>query len=1117
MAKGSGKTKVGAWTDLVQGDSGKTGTMKKRAAKKTASKSSRRRNAKGLTFERSFTKPGVDPFDTVEWTTRKSTIKNPDGSVVFSMDAVEVPTGFSQLATDIVVSKYFRKAGVPETGHEVSVRQVVRRVARSIREFGEERGGYFADKAAADAFEDELTYMLVTQRGAFNSPVWFNCGLERMHGIKGKAVGNWYWNEEAGRIEESPDSYTYPQMSACFIQSIQDDLLDIADAVKREMRLFKFGSGTGTNFSSIRAEGEKLAGGGTSSGLMSFLEVLDRAAGATKSGGTTRRAAKMVMLDMDHPEIERFITWKAKEEDKVQTLINAGYDSDFNGEAYRTVSGQNSNNSVRINDEFMERVLNGGEWQTTARTTGEVVDTYRADDLMDKIAESAWRCADPGVQFDSTINAWHTCPETGRINGSNPCSEYMFLDDTACNLASINLLKYRKPDGSFDVAGFQHACRVFFTAQEIAVDFASYPTENIAKNSHDYRPLGLGYANLGALLMVSGVPYDSDEGRAICGAITAIMNGTGYRTSAEMAEHVGTFPGFKPNRDAMIGVMNKHRDAAYALSEEHTPTALLEGAQQVWDECVALGEKHGYRNAQATVLAPTGTIGLLMDCDTTGIEPDFALVKFKKLAGGGYFKIMNQAVAPALETLGYTEDQIRDIGHHIIGTQSFEGDTAVNRRALMAKGLTEADLAKAEEALPGAFDLASAFTPWVIGEEAYDRLKIPADKSSEAGFSLLDHLGFTAEEVQTSTRVICGTGTIEGAAHLRESHLPVFDCANRCGTEGKRFIHHMGHVRMMAAAQPFLSGAISKTINMPNEVSVEDIKQAYLESWRLGLKAVAIYRDGSKSSQPLSNSNDSENSTTTDSEMARELEEAKARVAELESQLAKPAPNRPILKRRRLPKKRRGFTLEANIGGQKLYLRTGEYEDGSLGEIFIDMHKEGAALRSMMNCFAIAVSLGLQHGVPLNELVNVFTFTRFEPQGPTNHPNIKFATSVIDFIFRVIGMEYEGRTDFVHVKPADGMEENLATTADMAKEENAKADAKAKELGLEFDAGRELGKAEGNGERFEVGDSAGRSAVGEYLSNMMGDAPFCDVCGHVTVRNGACYKCLNCGNSMGCS
>ena len=1081
------REKVGAWTSLV-GESDANGATDL---------------ASGMTFDRRHSVAGVDPFEDLEWERRSSAIKNPDGSIVFEMTDVEVPGDWSQLATDIVVSKYFRKAGVPETGSEVSVRQVVTRVARTIRQYGEEHG-YFADGEAADVFEAELTYLLVTQRGAFNSPVWFNCGLKHLHGISGKPVGNWFWNQKKNRVEESPDAYSSPQLSACFIQSIEDDLLDIAEAVKREMRLFKFGSGTGTNFSTIRGEGEKLAGGGTSSGLMSFLEVLDKAAGATKSGGTTRRAAKMVILDMDHPEIERFIGWKAREEDKAEILINAGLESDFNGEAYRTVSGQNSNNSVRVTDEFMEAVLKDGDWQTRQRTTGEIHDTHKARKLFDSITHAAWRCADPGVQFDTTVNRWHTCPNTARINASNPCSEYMFLDDSACNLASINLMKYLDESSTFDIEGFRHACRVFTTAQEIVVDLASYPTREIAQNSHDYRPLGLGYANLGAMLMVSGVPYDSDQGREICGAVTAIMTGTAYATSAEIAAQTGPFAGYHANRDPMLKVMNMHRDAAYGLPTDGALAPLAEAAREDWDRVIEIGEKHGFRNAQASVLAPTGTIGLLMDCDTTGIEPDYSLVKFKKLAGGGYFKIMNSSIPSALERLGYDAEQIEDIGRYIVGAQSLQQSPHINRAALRAKGLNDDDISTIETGLPGAFDLRAAFSPFTLGDEAMRRLKIAPEKWSAPGFDLLTELGFTADEVEEAGEMICGTMTVEGAPHLREKDLAVFDCANRCGNKGQRFIHHSGHIRMMAAAQPFISGAISKTINMPNEVSPADIEEAYLESWRLGLKAVALYRDGCKASQPLSTGGTQKAS---EGGVEAQLNEALETIRRLEADLDQREPA-PILKRRRMPKKRRGFTQEANIGGQKVYLRTGEYDDGTLGEIFIDMHKEGAAFRSMMNCFAIAVSLGLQYGVPLKELINVFTFTRFEPQGPTNHPNIKFSTSPIDFIFRILGLEYEGRTDFVHVKPADGIEEDLVSADQVSQERQSHLE---KRAALDHPAEADEAKTR---DRMSGG---GSGSLDDFLENMMGDAPFCDACGHITVRNGACYKCVNCGSSMGCS
>lgn len=950
---------------------------------------------RGLVFHRHFTRPGSHPFDEVSWARRSSVIKEPDGSVVFEMNDIEVPESWSQLATDIVVSKYFRKAGVPDSaggknGHEASVRQVIYRVAHTLRMAGEEMG-YFASTEDADHFEVELTHLLLFQKGAFNSPVWFNCGLYHQYGIGGSG-GNWHWDAHVGHLQETTDAYSHPQCSACFIQSVDDDLMSIFDLAKNEARLFKYGSGTGTNFSKIRGKQEKLSGGGTSSGLMSFLEVLDKGAGATKSGGTTRRAAKMVCLDIDHPEITDFIAWKAKEERKAGILINyGGFDSNFNGEAYHTVSGQNSNNSVRLSDDFMNAYLQGGPWSTRFRTTNEVCETFEARDLMKKIAEAAWTCADPGVQFDTVINDWHTCANADRIYASNPCSEYMFLNDSACNLASLNLMKFIDDEGRFQVEDFREAVRVFITAQEIAVDLASYPTRTIAQNSHDYRPLGLGYANLGTLLMTEGIPYDSPKAVAVAGAITALMTGEAYRVSSEIAEAKGPFSGYEKNRDSMLRVMRKHRDETYKIESALCPSELLTAAQKSWDEAIASGETWGYRNAQTTVLAPTGTIGLLMDCDTTGVEPEFSLVKWKKLAGGGHFKIINQSVPRALRRLGYREQEVQEIQDYIL------------------------------------------------------------DK-----------------------------GTVEGAPALKMEHLAIFDCANRSG-DGVRFIDPMGHIRMMAAAQPFISGAISKTVNLPNEVTVEDIENIYVESWRLGLKAVALYRDGCKHSQPLN---------TASSEKKKEEVKAEATIIPMTPVATEPGLVRGD--RKVLPQKRKGFTLETSIRGHKLFLRTGEYEDGNLGEIFIDMYKEGAAYRSLVNCFAIAISIGLQYGVPLEKFVNSFTFTRFEPQGVTDHPNIKMCTSLLDYVFRILGMEYLGRTDFVHLKPA---------TID--------------DLDHNHNGGNHTHDATKSSESPKPAVVA--STMEQDLAEMMGDAPMCDICGHVTVRNGACYKCINCGNSMGCS
>jgi len=1117
------------------------GAQTGKASKKTVStkaapakRASTTKRARGLSFARVLTTVGHDPLEagspspegTLVYERRSSVITNPDGSIVFKMEGAEIPSTWSQLATDIVISKYFRKAGLhgkKEEG-ERSVKQVVHRIAHTIRNAGEGFGGYFATKADADAFEAELSYLLVHQHGAFNSPVWFNCGLFHEYEIDGSG-GSWAWDTDSdpkgNAVSETTSAYARPQCSACFIQSVDDDLMSIYELIKSEARLFKYGSGTGSNFSAIRGKQEKLSGGGTSSGLMSFLEVFDRAAGATKSGGTTRRAAKMVCLDMDHPEIVDFINWKVREEKKAHALIAGGYSSDFNGEAYHTISGQNSNNSIRVTDEFMKAALAGGQWQTIMRTTGEVCETLDAKDIWRQVAEAAWGCADPGVQYDSTINRWHTCPNSGKIRGSNPCSEYMFLDDTACNLASINLTKFlkAKDDGHgdfFDVEGFRHACRTFFVAQEILVDLSSYPTKEIAKNSHDYRPLGLGYANLGSMLMQMGVPYDSDEGRAISAAITAIMCGQAYATSASMAASKGPFNGFAKNREPMLRVMGMHRDAAYAIHREHCPTPLYRAACEDWDQAVALGEAHGYRNAQATVLAPTGTIGLLMDCDTTGVEPDFALVKFKKLAGGGYFKIVNQSVPAALRKLGYSEAENQEIVAYVSGTNTLLGAPHVNRRTLKERGLTDADLAKAETALPGVFELDFAFGPWVLGEETYDRLGITKEQRGKKSF--LEQLGFTKAQIEEASDEIIGRMTIEGAPYLKPSHYPVFDCANRCGKSGERYLEAMSHVKMMAAVQPFLSGAISKTVNLTNDASVEEVGKVYEEGWRLGLKAVALYRDGCKASQPLS----------TSSKKKEEKVEAKpAAAAETltpiprtaapqdATQLALPMKGRPEGLRVRLPKKRVGFTQEARVGGHKIFLRTGQYEDGTLGEIFIDMHKEGAAFRSLMNCFAMSVSIGLQYGVPLETYVNQFTFTRFEPQGQVEgHPYVKLSTSIVDYLFRVLGVEYLGRYDLAHVKP-EGEAQHAGFVGGGAAEDPETESLSSTRLSV----ARSAAMSETLEQRLpgKNDEHQAASPLDAQLDAMMGDAPVCDVCGHITVRNGACYKCLNCGNSMGCS
>src|SRR5437868_3895035 len=811
------------------------------------------RKAKGLSLTRRVTLESATAAEVVaavEWTRRPAKISGADGEVVFKMDDAEVPADWSQLATDVAVSKYFRKAGVPTgSGAEESVRQLVRRVAHTLRTAGEEAGAYFASAADAEAFEAELTYMLVHQIGAFNSPVWFNCGLWHEYRIKGSG-GNYAVDLASGQAYMTEDAYTRPQVSACFIQSCKDDLDSIFSLVHDEARVFKYGSGSGTNFSKLRGKMERLSGGGTSSGLMSFLEVLDKAAGATKSGGITRRAAKMVVLNVDHPEIREFIQWKAREEKKVAALIAAGYSADFNGDAYRTVSGQNANNSVRVSDRFVEAVSKDAVWETTTRTTQEVVERLSARELWREMAEAAWKCADPGLQFDDTINKWHTCKATDRIYASNPCSEFVFLDDTACNLASLNLLKFLDDKtGKFDVETYKHACRIFFLAQEIAVDLASYPTQRIPERRHQFRPLGLGYANLGTLLMVEGLPYDSDAGRAMAASITAIMTGEAYALSAEMAAAKGPFQGYAHNRESMLEVMRMHRDSVGNIDRDLAPAELLAAGQETWSRAVALGEQHGYRNAQATVLAPTGTIGLLMDCDTTGVEPDFALIKFKKLAGGGSFKIVNQSVPRALKKLGYKPDEVQAIVDYVRGTATLKSIPEFSPEELKARGLTETEIAKVEKSLESVFDLRAGFAPHVLGAACLSRLGLlPTAK----GDAVLAKLGYTDEQIDGATLVVCGRQTVEGAPFLAAEHYGVFDCANRCGPLSTRYIEPMGHVRMMAAAQPFLSGAISKTFNMPHDATVPDVERIHRESWRLGLKAIAIYRDGCKQSQPLS-------------------------------------------------------------------------------------------------------------------------------------------------------------------------------------------------------------------------------------------------------------------------
>jgi ribonucleoside-diphosphate reductase alpha chain len=1113
----------------------------------------KKQSASGLQFSRQFTKEGVAPFDMFEYDYRTSVIKNTTGEVVFQMDNVEVPKQWSQIATDILAQKYFRKAGVPQadgtTGRETSIKQVAHRMAYCWRVWGE-RNNYFASPEDAQIFYEELVYGILNQSCVPNSPQWFNTGLHEVYGITGKPQGHYYVDANDGILKKSTSAYERPQPHACFILSVEDDLVNdggIMDLWVREARIFKYGSGVGTNFSSIRGEGEKLSGGGTSSGLMSFLKIGDRAAGAIKSGGTTRRAAKMVCLDLDHPEIETFVNWKVEEEKKVAALIDAGYASDYEGEAYKTVSGQNSNNSVRIPNEFFHALEADGDWELKARGDGHTMKKVKAKKLWSDINYAAWACADPGTQYNTTINEWHTCPEGGQIRASNPCSEYMFLDNTACNLASVNLRKFfNEDDNSFDVSGFEYTVRLWTTVLEISVLMAQFPSKEVAQLSYDYRTLGLGFANLGSMLMVSGIAYDSDKARGITGAITAIMTGIAYKTSAELAEHLGPFSRYEENKKHMLRVMRNHRAAAYdamdayegieikpqGINAKYCPDYLLKAATKAWDDAVMLGEKHGYRNAQTTVIAPTGTIGLVMDCDTTGVEPDFALVKFKKLSGGGYFKIINQSVPQALRNLKYAENEIEEIVNYAKGHATLKGSPHINIESLLQKGFTANDIEKLEAALPTAFEIGFVFNAFNLGEACLQRLGFKAEDYNNFEWNFLEALGFTDEQIDEANIYICGTMTVEGAPYLREEHLSVFDCANKCGHLGKRYIHHSGHIRMMAAAQPFLSGAISKTINLPNEGTIEEISEAYLLSWQLGLKACALYRDGSKLSQPLSNKSDKKKKSSETEEITIEkhetslvdmsqltvddlLEEVNKRVqssedTSLKRQLAM------IVERRTLPAKRRGFTQKAKINGQALFLRTGEYSDGTLGEIFIDMAKEGATMRSMLNCFAISISIGLQYGVPLEEFVEKFVFTRFEPSGMVEHPNIKTTTSIIDFMFRSLAYEYLGRNDLVHVldKPEvenvgnEPWDENTPTIGD-----------RKPELSEVRVVGSSGTKTQTKPYRAEYAKKTDRSldAVNAASKNMQSDAPACNTCGHITIRSGTCYKCLNCGNSMGCS
>jgi ribonucleoside-diphosphate reductase alpha chain len=1089
-----------------------------------------------MRIERRYTKDGQSPYAEIEFRTATSEIRNPDGSIVFRLADIQVPAQFSQVASDILAQKYFRKAGVPaklkpveentvpswlwrseadETaleslpederyGSEIDGRQVFDRLAGTWTYWGW-KGGYFESEADAHAFYDELRYMLATQKVAPNSPQWFNTGLHWAYGIDGPSQGHFYVDYQTGKLTKSKTAYEHPQPHACFIQSVGDDLVNeggIMDLWVREARLFKYGSGTGSNFSHVRSQGEKLSGGGKSSGLMSFLKIGDRAAGAIKSGGTTRRAAKMVVVDVDHPDIEEYINWKVKEEQKVAALVTGSkicqkhltaimracvnceadngdcfdpaknpalkreiraakkmmvpenyvqrviqfakqgftkvefptFDTDWDSEAYLTVAGQNSNNSVRVTDGFLNAVVDDSTWDLTARRTGDTLKTVKAKELWEQIGYAAWASADPGLQYHSTINDWHTCLADGEIRASNPCSEYMFLDDTACNLASLNLMQFRKEDRSFDIDNYEHAVRLWTIVLEISVLMAQFPSKEIAELSYKFRTLGLGYANIGGLLMTSGISYDSTEGRALCGALTAVMTGVSYATSAEMAGELGSFPGYKKNAKHMLKVIRNHRRAAYgetvgyeglktnpvALDHASCPDqVIVERAQKAWDRALELGQKNGFRNAQSTVIAPTGTIGLVMDCDTTGIEPDFALVKFKKLAGGGYFKIINRAVPEALRVIGYSESEIGEIEAYAVGHGSIDQAPAINPATLMSRGFTEESLGKLKDGMKSAFDVKFVFNRWTLGDEQMKALGVSEEQLEDADFDLLSFLGFSKADIEAANTHVCGAMTLEGAPFLKEEHYPIFDCANPCGRIGKRFLSVESHIRMMAAAQPFISGAISKTINMPNDATVDDCMEAYMLSWKLALKANALYRDGSKLSQPLNAqllSDDEDEQEDAIEDIAAKPQTARAEV--VAERIVERIVERVVREQEKLPTRRKGYTQKAKIGGHTVFLRTGEYDDGRLGEIFLDMNKEGSALRAFINNFAISVSLGLQYGVPLEEYVDAFTFTKFEPAGMVQgNDAIKNATSILDYVFRELAVSYLGRDDLAHVPP----------------------------------------------------------------------------------------------------
>ncbi|MEC7788248.1 MAG: adenosylcobalamin-dependent ribonucleoside-diphosphate reductase [Chloroflexota bacterium] len=1182
-------------------------------------------------IKRRFTKAGQSPYQGVNFVKKDSKITEFDGTVVFEANDILIPESFSQVATDVMAQKYFRRAGVPEESvpvpeegvpewaqrrvpaegtnfrGEVDAREAFDRLGLTWAYWGL-KNGYFDDEENALAFADEVRHMMARQMVAPNSPQWFNTGLNWAYGIQGPPQGHWFVDPESAEMKPSTSAYERPQPHACFIQSVADDLVNqggIMDLWTREARVFKYGSGTGSNFSSIRGDSEELSGGGQSSGLMSFLKIGDRAAGAIKSGGTTRRAAKMVILDADHPDIEEFVDWKVNEEQKVAALVTgakitrrhltsifdlasdqsiggtdveknkslrkairlaradnvveavivrvldlveqglgqldfAEFDLDWQGEAYQSVSGQNSNNSIRVTAEFLDAVRRDDSWDLTRRTDGNVSRTIRAKDLWSKVALAAWQSADPGVQYDSTINEWHTSPAGGRINGSNPCSEYMFLDDTACNLASLNLASfYDTTTKEFDIEGYEHGIRLWTIVLEISVLMAQFPSEAIARRSYDYRTLGLGYANLGALLMQKGVPYDSPEALAMSGTLTAIMTGCSYATSAEMASEIGPFPRYEENAENMMRVMRNHRRAAIAappddyeqlsvlpmpINEIDADGKLLSSARKWWDTAVELGEAHGFRNAQTTLIAPTGTIGLLMDCDTTGVEPDFALVKFKKLAGGGFFRIINESVPLALNELGYSEQQIQEITQYTIGAHTLEGAPGINIGSLTTIGFESDDIQAVEDALVWAPHISVAFNTLVAREGFISKIGLNEDDSSVFGFDLLSAVGYSFEQITEANDYVNGRMTVEGAPYLEDGHLAVFDCANKCGDYGTRYIDPMAHVRMLAAAQPFLSGAISKTINMPAEATVMEVTEVYDEAASLGVKALALYRDGSKLSQPLSSDKSALLFGADEFEDTEEFTQAIVESAERLVGLGRG-------QREELPARRPGgYTQKATVGGHTIYLRTGDYpevgRDGRprLGEIFIDTAKDGAAFRSLMNCFATAVSVGLQHGVPLETFVDKFTFRAFEPAGIVQgHDRIKNARSIIDYIFRDLGVTYLGMDNLAHV-PAIEAEIDETNTEVYSSEQSEAPDNISV---LEFPATlpvidepkSEIPVPTATASNL-VSDTGEPTLMAQQIEakryGFEGDA--CPMCGEFKmVRSGTCLKCVICGETTGCS